>query len=981
MGASREEQEFRLALDQLFTSAGVSLTEVRKHGEALRPQVNLGPSKVHSWRQGTAPKDGKVLAALVEYLQKKAGRTPNPYALEDLRRRAFARRNENRGGRPRKVKARTGGLGTPVAELHDPAAFDIHPVIESPAVSSETLTPYVERAHDRRLTDLLTSRGSCIVVVAGNPSTGKTRAVWEALRKLPPGWRMWSPATPEEALAEIEEAPALVPHTVIFLDDAHTYLHTPRERTGERLAVALRSLTNEIDRAPIVVVATIWKSIRDELTSEPSGARDPHAKTRALLSGHLVDVPDVFEGDDLEDAGRTGDPRMTEAAAKAPGGRLTQYLAGTLELERRYRAADELRRELIHVAMDTYRLGLGPMLTFTVLRDAVHGYVSAACQTDDASVRDALESLGESRRGTPGPLSPAPNATRPCYRLAEHLEQIGWAQRRNEPVAPALWEVLTGHAAPDELIVLGDAAVTRRLAMLGAGCYVRALRAGRAEAAERIGWMFERLERTDEALEWFGRAVELGVTEAAPHRISLLLRHGRLDDAIAAAEQMPAGDTDLQLALDLVAAGRPEDAMVWFERSFTAGRSSVATSAARHFHRHGYLDAAVTWFERSEDAGDPDLKLGAELFAAAKRRRDLLRVAHSLDAVTHIREVFGTATAVAWVRSHRTIDRHHRAWVISEVYAAGGDDRRSRLYREHAAEAGHPVAIRQVAREHEQNGRLDEALRWWMRLGESGHGTLQRALAILDELGREAEATAWLRARHAAGHGRATARTVARRLLATGKPAEAIEECRKLPSPHDAAELLWFAGHPAEAAPFYELALTTGEGTGFDRGEALERAGFTTDAITWYQQNSRHRAAVELLVRQGQADVAMAWLKELADSGGLDALNLLGELHEKAGELDSAVSAYRRAAAGGDYSANWRLARVLVEQGRVEEARAVYLRLAEAGDVEAHYGALKASPDWPLAERVEHHGLLPGGRIAPPWQLDEEFTITRNISG
>lgn len=59
-----------------------------------------------------------------------------------------------------------------------------------------TLVPYVRRELDTAVAELVRgglAGGSTAVLVTGARATGKTRACFEALRRLPAGWRLWRP--------------------------------------------------------------------------------------------------------------------------------------------------------------------------------------------------------------------------------------------------------------------------------------------------------------------------------------------------------------------------------------------------------------------------------------------------------------------------------------------------------------------------------------------------------------------------------------------------------------------------------------------------------------------------------------------------------------------------------------------------------------------------------------------------------------------
>jgi hypothetical protein len=85
------------------------------------------------------------------------------------------------------------------------------------------------------------------------------------------------------------------PHTVIWLDDAQDYLLTKGSDLGNHDAARLRTLLNDPNRAPVLVLATIWPTAWDQLTRQPTAAaNDPHRQARQLLTGRGIHVPPSF---------------------------------------------------------------------------------------------------------------------------------------------------------------------------------------------------------------------------------------------------------------------------------------------------------------------------------------------------------------------------------------------------------------------------------------------------------------------------------------------------------------------------------------------------------------------------------------------------------------------------------------------------------------------------------------------------------------
>ncbi|URM96625.1 hypothetical protein LUW76_21085 [Actinomadura madurae] len=401
--------------------------------------------------------------------------------------------------------------GTPVGELTDPFALEVHRpiVIESAAGAPElpVLPPYLAREHDRRLAEItarVVDGQSAIVSLVGGSSTGKTRACWEAVQGLPAGWRLWHPIFPDRAAAFLSELERVRPRTVVWLNDAQLYLRTAQPAVGEQVAAGLRDLLRAPGRGPVLVLATLWPEHWDLLTV-PTAA-DPYAQARALLAGSLVRVPESFGGTrpaELAEAAQR-DPRLAQAVKEARDGHIAQYLAGVPALLERYQAAPPPARALIDAAVDARRLGHGPALPHALLEVAAPGYLTDQewAQTRDDWFEEALAYTAQPCRGALGPLTrskprPAPvprgadtaphaRTEAPRYRLADYLEQAGRRQRADALPPRSLWEALAASADVDDLAVIADQADARGLYRDAAQMRKYAVAAGHSTAALRL---------------------------------------------------------------------------------------------------------------------------------------------------------------------------------------------------------------------------------------------------------------------------------------------------------------------------------------------------------------------------------------------------------------------------------------------------------------------------------------------------------------
>ncbi|MEV6341257.1 DoxX family protein [Nocardia vinacea] len=153
------------------------------------------------------------------------------------------------------------------------------------------LPPYVRRAHDERLATIVgraVDGASVMAILLAGSSTGKTRALWEALAplRLCGGWRVWHPRYPTRQ-QELRDGLACVgPRTVVWLNETQRYFEGQTAEEQERTANALRELLASPRVAPVLILGSLWHT------------HDPGSATRALLGDDevIVRVPAASGG-------------------------------------------------------------------------------------------------------------------------------------------------------------------------------------------------------------------------------------------------------------------------------------------------------------------------------------------------------------------------------------------------------------------------------------------------------------------------------------------------------------------------------------------------------------------------------------------------------------------------------------------------------------------------------------------------------------
>ncbi|MEV4526345.1 hypothetical protein [Streptosporangium sp. NPDC049304] len=795
--------------------------------------------------------------------------------------------------------------GLPIRSLADPFSLGVHRAIDAGAEAAgmADLPVYVTRPHDDHLAAVVRRAAaghSAVAMLVGDSSTGKTRACWEAVRLLPGRWRLWDPAAPGPPEAVAVALGSLAPRTVVWLDESQSYLLTPASGLGERVAAGLRALVGDPERGPVLVLGTLWPEYWTALTETPAaGGADPRTQARALVTGAAIHVPDRFTGSHLGAA--RGDPRLERAYAGTRDGRIAQYLTGVPDTVERYRNAPAPARAVIEAAMDARRAGHGPALSHSLLKtaafDCLTGYEYGALP------RDWFERALAYACGVHGPLTRVhphhdePSAS-PRYRLANHLEQLGRAERRTRPVPAALWDALISHAAPEDLPRLAAQARARGLYHHALLLYGAAATAGDPDAPRQAIALLGETGRTEEALTW-------------------LRVHSGQDDARTLAS----------IAAVLDGAGHRERAIAAYLRAAETGDPDAAKEAITLLVDEGRIREAITWLSARDwfdDAGLP-------LWTAAL----LDRMGHHEKALT------------VYLRAAKAGIVDAPEWLASLLYRTGRTQEAIVACRR-AMRTGDGHALKQAVALLREMGRTGEALTWLRIRAENGDtDALWEAIELLRESERTKEAITWLRTRAENGDHRAISKMV-ELLQETGRTEETITwlnaraETGDRPALDLLPRLLERAGRTEEAIAAYQRAAEAGnDGSRWPMAVLLHREGRLEEALTAYRRATEtgHLGAgwgmVELLQETGCIEEALAAYRDATEAGNADALWKAVELLQETDRTEEAITWLRGRAENGDTDALWKAVELLQETDRAEEAITWLSGRAENGDTEA----------------------------------------------
>ncbi|WP_152546758.1 hypothetical protein [Amycolatopsis orientalis] len=375
---------------------------------------------------------------------------------------------------------------------------------------------------DLRAKLTLTAQQGGFVLLVGDSSVGKSRALFEAVKVVVPDWWLLHPCD-AGALRQFAEHSA--GRTVVWLDELQDYL----DFAGGVPAGQVR----ELIAAGVMLVATCWPgehSKRVALSEE--GRPDPYANDRRLIG--LVDVLQVPPAFSTHERRRAEDLAGTDhrirVALDTPDAGFTQVMAAGPELVRHWTQAPAYAKAVITAALDARRVGARAPLTRDYLADAAPGYLNER-EVATASphwLDSALEYATRLLRGAIAVLAPvaAGMGRIAGYRVADYLHQHALRIRRTIHLPDTAWRALVVHHHPDDTGRLAFSAGSR----------------GRDDYAEAFA----------------RRGVDIGNSPAARYLASILPVKGRIDEGVAMIRSHPDGShwhglAALELADGLVA--------------------------------------------------------------------------------------------------------------------------------------------------------------------------------------------------------------------------------------------------------------------------------------------------------------------------------------------------------------------------------------------------------------------------------------------
>jgi TolA-binding protein len=531
--------------------------------------------------------------------------------------------------------------------------------------------PYVPRAVDAELTDLLQSQP--LVLVKGQSRAGKSRTAYEVAARELGDWRLLAP-TDRAALAvlpELDPLPSQGERVLVWLDDLDEYLAVEGAR-GLDAALLGRWATCD---PPVKVLATIRLEEYGRLIETPG---ELGRSVRELLNqfdrGALT-LPTTFN-----DPGEQAAIAELYTSEQLIGG-LAEHLAATHELVNRLEVGQARVPEgagLVLAAVDCHRAGLDRPIAKMDLAALLPLYLKQLrpllpMQEGDVDrgLDWATEPVGRTAAlliGDPGPLAGT-------FRVADPI--VDYVERRDgrKLAHPAIWERLLARVSLEEAVDIAFAAYTRGEPSTAMAALQQVVDSGHRDhapmAAIILGVLSEEQGDMDGAKAAYHLAIDSNHPDKAPEAaiyLGLLLRD----------EGDPTGaKAAYNLAID---SSHPEHA------------PAAATDLGTLLEEQGDVDAAKAAYRLAIDSHHPD-----EAPAAAAYLGSFLAERGDVDAA---KAAYRLAIDLYPARSARA------ALLLGRLLEAEGDLRGALAAYQQVGNRGHP-AVRAAAQRAVQ--RLDRS--------------------------------------------------------------------------------------------------------------------------------------------------------------------------------------------------------------------------------------------------------------------------------
>ncbi|MEU5000745.1 tetratricopeptide repeat protein [Streptomyces sp. NPDC021622] len=617
-----------------------------------------------------------------------------------------------------------------------------------PGDDGSKLPPYVERDVDAVLREAV-ARGGLIVVV-GDSTAGKTRASYEAVRAVLPGWRVVAPPPG----GHLERAPEVVERAgvpcVVWLDDLERYLG-PEGLEPDVL--------DDFIRLDVPVVATMRLKPYETFSVD----REDDIGSRVLRLAEVVDMNRLWSEVELSRAGDCDDSRIVDAVAHHGTYGLAEYLAAGPALLREWRHAWAAQGHprgaaLVSAAVDLTRSGLrGPYPQALLVE--LHGhylYAAGGRVLRPEPLDEAFAWASRVRLGVTSLLVPVGEEQWAAFDyLVDAADSAvpGWT-----------WDCALAGAADDkDSLAIGVNAYRAGEDGVAEAAWRPLVEAGHTGATNNLAILLARTGRPDEAERLYRRARDKGHPSAAHNLALLLAKTGRTDEAERLYRHLHDKGhpkAAYNLAILLAETGRTDEAERFYRHAHGKGHPRAAHNLANLLNRAGRTEEAERFYRHGHRDGQANASYNLAILLAKTGRTD--------EAERLYRRLHDDGHPKA---------AHNLAALLAKT---GRADEAERLYRP-LHDNGQIKATYNLAILLEEAGRTDEAERFYRHAHNNGHSSATYNLAILlNKAGRTDEAEQLYRHAHENGHPKA-AHNLAILLKRTGRADEAEALRSRLP--------------------------------------------------------------------------------------------------------------------------------------------------------------------------------------------------------
>ena len=569
------------------------------------------------------------------------------------------------------------------------------------------LPPYVRRDVDERLRALVSDGG--LVVVTGEPLSGKSRTAWAAvLGALPPKTRVYSPSPG----ADLRALPGVLRDRdgsyVLWLDELEGHL-------GERgLDSALLARLAEL-RVPVVA------TMSDEAYDARRFGGGPAA--RVLARAEPVELTCRWSAAELKRLLLEGDPRLVGARLWRGDRGVTEYLAVAPELwdewwRARRATAHPRGHVLVRVAVDLARLGVEGGVSPDVLEElSAHYELWEGFDPERESRVQALAWATELRDGVTGML--VEDGPRGELRAFGSLAADAGRSSQTRRIPHDVWEAVSTLALDEG----AESAFYQRFAAAAVAYFMPHASVGSPEALFRLGRYDHGLGVIDQE-HCFREAANQGHSRAAAALAELFMARGDTAEAEPYLEQAAeAGDAKAAAALGSLLRDRAE---AWLRQAAEAGDPAAAHELGDMLVGTGREDEALRWYRKSAAAGRREV--AASLGTLLRSWRD-----PEADSWLRYAAAWGDARGAGEIG-------------IQLSWVPGGNGAEMERFFRQAADGGDANAARNLGLRLEESGRFEEAMARYHQALQGGVVDAEKSIAqLLFRQGKTAEAEEWLR--------------------------------------------------------------------------------------------------------------------------------------------------------------------------------------------------------------------------------------------